>query len=210
MKHLPHTLCAISLVCASPGAFAFGIPVIDIPNLLQAIQQVSAWGAQKAQMANQLRNQAQQINQLQSTLNSMTGNRGLGTVTNNVPLDAVVPTNAMDQLQRQRSAVDLVNQVKNMTNGGLNASQQRGQQIQALMSDINGTSDAKGVAEIQARITAENAAVGNDANRIAILDVQQRMAAERINNDLKAEDDAMVTSSARTSVDFTGLFKLGE
>jgi type IV secretion system protein VirB5 len=210
MKKLPHALSALALVCASPGAFAFGIPVIDIPNLVQALQQVSAWGAQKAQMANQLRNQAQQINQLQSTLNNMTGSRGLGMVTNNVPLDAVVPSNVMDQLQSQRSAVDLVNQVKNLTSGGLGASQQRGQQIQALMSAINGTSDAKGVAEIQARITAENAAVGNDANRIAILDVQQRMAAERINNDIKARDDAMVTSGARTSVDFTGLFKLGE
>jgi type IV secretion system protein VirB5 len=210
MKKLPHTLSALALVCASPGAFAFGIPVIDIPNLVQALQQVSAWGAQKAQMANQLRNQAQQINQLQSTLNNMTGSRGLGMVTNNVPLDAVVPSNVMDQLQTQHSAVDLVNQVKNLTSGGLGASQQRGQQIQALMSAINGTSDAKGVAEIQARITAENAAVGNDANRIAILDVQQRMAAERINNDIKARDDAMVTSGARTSVDFTGLFKLGE
>lgn len=46
---------------------------------------------------------------------------------------------------------------------------QRVQQIQGLQDAINATNDPKAIAELQARIQAENAQVSNDANRLAVM-----------------------------------------
>jgi type IV secretion system protein VirB5 len=46
---------------------------------------------------------------------------------------------------------------------------QRTAQVQALQSSINGTTDPKAIAELQARISSENAQIVNDANRIALM-----------------------------------------
>jgi len=51
----------------------------------------------------------------------------------------------------------------------LDLAQQRTSQIQSLQSQINGTSDPKAIAELQARIQAENTQISNDSNRIALM-----------------------------------------
>ena len=74
MKIVLRKLAAIavlfSVAVSSAPVFAAGIPVIDIANLGQAIQQVSAWQQQYAQMQSQ-------ISQLQSSYNAMTGDRSM-------------------------------------------------------------------------------------------------------------------------------------
>lgn len=74
MKFIPRKLAALavfaSVTVSSAPAFATGIPVLDIANLGQAIQQVAAWQQQYAQMQSQ-------ISQLQRSYSSMTGDRGM-------------------------------------------------------------------------------------------------------------------------------------
>ena len=79
------TACAIAM--AGHGAHATGIPVIDVANLVQTIQQVM-------NDITKIQNQVQQITALQSQLNSMTGARNLGSVVNNPSLQNYVPANA--------------------------------------------------------------------------------------------------------------------
>jgi type IV secretion system protein VirB5 len=54
-----------------------GMPVIDVANLAQAIQQVLSWGQQLQGMAQQYTKLVQSYEQLQSTYNSLTGPRGM-------------------------------------------------------------------------------------------------------------------------------------
>src|SRR5450631_519124 len=58
----------------------------------------------------------------------------------------------------------------------LDLTQQRVTQIQSLQDSISTTQDPKAIAELQARIQAENVQVSNDANRIALM---QAMAASQ-------------------------------
>jgi type IV secretion system protein VirB5 len=209
MRTIKHTLSAIALACGATGAYAQGIPTFDLANLLQAALQTASWGEQYSQMLTQLDNQIRQIKHAQAHLDSMNGVRNLGQVANRIGVTDLVPADMLQQLQSLQSSAALVNQVKTLTSNGLSMSEARGQQIQQLMAAINTTTDPKSVAEIQARISAEGAAVTNDANRIAILDVQQRVESERINLDIKAKHDAMVTSSHRVKVDFSDVVTLG-
>jgi type IV secretion system protein VirB5 len=66
----------------------------------------------------------------------------------------------------------------------LDLTQQRVSQIQSLQDSISTTQDPKAIAELQARIAAENVQVNNDANRIALM---QAMAASQ----QQAADQAM-------------------
>ncbi len=60
----------VALVGLAPMHARAGIPVIDVANLAQAIQQVTAWAQQYQQMVQQLQGQAQQIQ-------AITGGRGM-------------------------------------------------------------------------------------------------------------------------------------
>jgi type IV secretion system protein VirB5 len=54
-----------------------GMPVIDVANLAQAIQQVLSWGQQLQGMTQQYTEMVRSYEQLQSTYNSLTGPRGM-------------------------------------------------------------------------------------------------------------------------------------
>src|ERR1700676_2037088 len=72
-SQLRKSVFVVVLGLASIGAAApacAGMPVIDVANLAQAIQQVLSWG-------QQLQGMTQQYQQLQSTYNSLTGPRGM-------------------------------------------------------------------------------------------------------------------------------------
>jgi type IV secretion system protein VirB5 len=68
-------LGAGSLGAAAPASA--GMPVIDVANLAQAIQQVLSWGQQLQGMTQQYNELVQSYQQLQSTYNSLTGPRGM-------------------------------------------------------------------------------------------------------------------------------------
>jgi type IV secretion system protein VirB5 len=81
---------AVLIAFGANGARAQGIPVIDVANLVQTIQQV-------LDGITQINNQVQQINQLQSQINSINGIRNLGNVFNNPLLRNYVPAEAYTQ-----------------------------------------------------------------------------------------------------------------
>src|SRR5271155_2861366 len=69
-KHLIAALAVLGLSCAISAPASAGMPVIDVANLAQSIQQVISWGQQLQSMAAHLR-------QLEQTYQSLTGPRGM-------------------------------------------------------------------------------------------------------------------------------------
>lgn len=188
---------ALAISIASVSCPAQGIPVIDVANLVQTVQQV-------VNDITKINNQVQQITQLQSQLASMNGVRGLGTILDNpllrnyVPAQAYTLVNAVDSSGysglsstakglRDAGMVyncgDLVGaartscqaalaqpyQQKGMMQDAMNAAANRLAQISSLMGRINATSDQKAVLEIQARIGAENALLAHEMTQIQML-----------------------------------------
>lgn len=81
----------IGFVCLlfSSKSFAGGIPVIDTASIadrqMQHVETILKWKTQYDQMTNQ-------INQLKTTYDSMTGTRGMGQIFNNEDLKSYLPS----------------------------------------------------------------------------------------------------------------------
>ena len=193
----------IAIACVLSGALAMsnvraqGIPVIDVANLVQSVEQV-------LDDATAIENQVQQIRQLQNQLQSINGLRNLGQVFNNpllrnyVPSEAYTFVNAVDTggysglrgtAKALRDAGMIYNcmdragdartscqatlaqpyQQKGLLQDAMTSAAGRLAQINALMDQINGTPDQKSVQEIQARIGAENALLAHEMTQIQML-----------------------------------------
>ena len=87
MSFRPHLIAAALFAFGAPAVHAQGIPVIDVANLLQTIQQVM-------DDITLIDNQIEQIRQLQAQLSSINGQRFLGMVDNDPRLHNYVPANA--------------------------------------------------------------------------------------------------------------------
>ena len=194
---LPLAAIAISAALCTGQSHAQGIPVIDIANLVQTIQQVM-------NDITKISNQVEQINQLQAQVSSMNGARLLGTVSDNPLLRNYVPANAYSFVnavgstgygglsptaKSLRDAGMLYNcldlsgtarttcqatlaqpyQQKGLLQDAMNVASGRLSQISALMGQINATSDQKAVLEIQARIGAENALLAHEMSQVQML-----------------------------------------
>jgi len=189
-------LCA-AFVFGAAEARAAGIPVIDIANLIQTVQQV-------LNDVTKIRNQVQQIDQLQGQLDSINGTRRLGNVSNNPLLTNYVPAKAYTQLNAVDTAgyaglnatarglrdsdmvyncLDLAGpartpcqarlarpyQHKGLLQDAMKSAAGRLSQIQSLMRQIDATTDQKGVQEIQARMGAENALLAHEMSQVQML-----------------------------------------
>jgi type IV secretion system protein VirB5 len=189
--------CAAAVVFAATPARATGIPVIDVANLIQAVQQV-------LDGITAINNQVKQIRQLQDQLDSINGTRGLGTVfdspalRNYVPAEAYTALDAVDTAgyaglkvsakalrdagmvyncldlagdARTRCQASLAQpyQHKGLLQDAMKAAAGRLLQIEALMGQIDDTADQKAVQEIQARIGAENALLAHEMSQLQML-----------------------------------------
>ncbi len=196
--HIRLKLAAAVLIgaCAT-GADASGIPVIDVANLIQTVQQVM-------DDITQINNQVQQIAQLQAQLNSMNGARNLGNVFNSSTLMNYVPARSFQKFNAVslsgysgltstakalrdsgmvyncldlqglvrtdcQAALALPYQHKGLLQDAMTAAAGRLSQIQSLMSQINATQDQKAVQEIQARIGAENALLAHEMSQLQMV-----------------------------------------
>ena len=197
MKILVRSLAALCITAGGTAAQAQGIPVIDIANLIQAIQQVM-------NDITKIQNQVQQISALQNQLSSMTGVRNLGSVFDSPALHNYVPAqaytainavhtngyggltptaktlrdfgmvyNCMDLAGAERTSCQAVlaqpYQQKGLLQDAMQSAAGRLSQIEVLMDQVNATSDQKAVLEIQARIGAENAMLGHELSQIQML-----------------------------------------
>lgn len=202
---------AILIASGANAAQASGIPVIDIANLVQTIQQV-------ANDITEIGNQVQQISQLQAQVQSINGVRNLGNIFNSTALMNYVPAKAYQQFnalgtsgydglgataKALRDAGLVYNcmdldgaartncqatlaqpyQHKGMLQDAMAAAAGRLTQIQALMTQINATSDQKSIQEVQARIGAENALLAHETSQILMLqgmaESEERIARSR-------------------------------
>lgn len=90
MKKLVSLIALVFSLFGASQAEA-GIPVIDVANLAQSIQQVVSWGQQYTQMAQQYSQLVQQYNQAVTTYNSMNGVRGMASLVNNPTVRHYLP-----------------------------------------------------------------------------------------------------------------------
>jgi len=189
--------CVIASAFGASDARAQGIPVIDVANLVQTIQQV-------LDGITQINNQVQQIKQLESQINSINGIRSLGNIFNNpllknyVPAEAYTYVNAINtsgysglnataktlrDVGMVYNCMDLAGaartscqatlaqpyQQKGLLQDAMRSAAGRLSQIQSLMGQINATTDQKAVQEVQARIGAENALLAHEMSQVQML-----------------------------------------
>jgi type IV secretion system protein VirB5 len=189
MKKVLATLGAtIALGCSNVQAQ--GIPVIDAANLAQAINQVLAWEQQYNQMLQQIQQLQLQTENAIRNLESITGNRGLGMISNNIT-GSVVDPNLQAQLSQINTYAGSYEAIKSQLNNLTQASTTRFAQIQSLMLAINSTNDPKAIAELNGRIQAEQAMIANEQKEVALvrqqLELQSRaLDAQRVQRDINA------------------------
>lgn len=197
LKRLAAAACVVAAAFGTTPARATGIPVIDVANLIQTIQQV-------LNDITEIQNQVQQITQLQDQLNSINGFRNLGQIFNSpllrnyVPAEAYTFVNAVNTggysgltgtskalrdagmvyncmdlagAERTRCQATLAApyQTKGLLQDAMKSAAGRLAQINALMGQINATADQKAVQEIQARIGAENALLAHEMSQVQML-----------------------------------------
>jgi type IV secretion system protein VirB5 len=193
------------------GANAQGIPVMDIDSIIQSIlsvlqslQQIENQIAQIRQYESQLRalsgmrNLGQVLNSplLQNYVpaNAVTivssiesgGYSGLSGTAKGLR-DARMTYNCLDKEGDARTNCQSVlaqpYQQKAFMEDAMTAARGRISQIQSLMGQIDATVDPKGVAEIQARIEAENALIQHEQTQITmakgVADAEERIQQSR-------------------------------
>ena len=227
MKLIRRLVAAFALTAAVGSANA-GVPVIDVANLAQAVQQVVAWAQQNQQMIDSIQEARNQVSQLQTTYNSLTGNRGLGTILNGAVDQAArryLPSEAGDVAQLATGTVagygslqstiagfkSSVSSMSNTTFGtGTNASNtliakinslatqkalgeaaytsatKRTTDLENMIATIGVADDPKAVAEMQARIGAQQALVANENTKVQSMVYMQQY--EQQQNEQRANE----------------------
>lgn len=198
-----------------------GIPVIDATNLAQQIQQVASWAVQAQQMVDQLTKMQQQYD-------SWTGNRNMGSLASGVSRNYLPSTyqdiltngvgnwnTILTTLQKYDINTGHLNSgsdaVKNynavLQQAGMNRAaaemsfdeaSQRFATMQTLIDKINVSNDPKDIADLQARIQAEQVMMQNESNKLAALaqlsqSQQQLQAAQQQQIRMKSVNGTMPT-----------------
>lgn len=202
---------AVLIAFGANGARAQGIPVIDVANLVQTILQVLndvTKISNQVQQITELQNQLNSINGIRNLgqvfnnpmlknyvpaeaytyLNAVntSGYSGLN-ATAKALRDAGMVYNCMDLAGGARTdcqaALAQPYQQKGLLQDAMKSASGRLSQINALMDQINGTSDQKAIQEIQARIGAENALLAHEVSQVQMLegmaDSEERIARSR-------------------------------
>jgi type IV secretion system protein VirB5 len=205
------TTCVAFSALGSTPARAQGIPVIDTANLIQTVQQVMndiTEISNQVQQITQLQQQLQSLNGMRN-LGKVFNNPALRnyvpaeayTVVNAIQSSGYAGLNATAKALRDASMVynclDLNGgartdcqatlaqpyQHKGLLQDAMRSASGRLAQINALMDQINATTDQKSVQEIQARIGAENALLSHEMSQLQMLqgmaDSEERIARSR-------------------------------
>lgn len=210
-RNLISIAIAASAACLAAPASAQGIPVIDVANLAQAITQVQAWASQYQQMVQQIQQMQQQYQNL-SGIRGMAGLVNNPLSRQYLPADyQQVLSQGVGQWQQiynQSRILDMTLSRLSSTSGtvqgfeavrkqaainraaaeeGYRTASTRFGDIQVLLDRVNAAPDAKDIADLQARIQAEQVMMANEANKLAMLqqlaqaqkDLQAQQALER-------------------------------
>ena len=205
VKHFVTAIALCVPLAFGSTAQAGGIPVIDVSNLAQAVQTVTQLQSQLEQ-AKQLYASMNGVRGLGSILNNPElrnylpenwqkvydavqsgGYNGLTNTAkvirdNNKVFDNCEHQTGSAQAICYRQAAQSA-QFKDFIGQALNASQKRLDQIQGLMNTINTTTDAKAIAELQARLQAEQANIANETTKMQLFkmmaDAEQQLIAQQ-------------------------------
>lgn len=182
-----------------------GVPVIDVANLAQAIQEVIAWGQQAQDMIDQYNKLQQQFQQLQTMTTKLDGIRSLGTILNDSNIQSALPADVRDanQLLLNPSAptTSPANLSQILASFGVNTSgnpvsaqasadvlgrvqqmlssgQLRNGQLQQLARRVDSTTDAKDSLDMVNRNVLESANINNQMMQTMASLEAARQAAE--------------------------------
>lgn len=189
---LKRIICA-SLLLVSMVSFAQGMPVYDHASVLTAIQQLLAWEKQYQQMYQQYMGQLQQIEQQQQQIANMSGTRMLG-LANNAITNPILSGDIQQQLNQATSKQALIDTTGQQLKNLMQASQARASQIQSLMGAINQTSDTKGIAELTARIQAEQVMTANEGKEAQLLNQLNVLQRQQQDENLRKKQLKMMTA----------------
>lgn len=174
-----------------------GIPVLDIGNLIQSIQEV-------LNTITQIENQIAQIEQYGKQLESLNGVRGLGSLLRNPAFANYIPSNVpslvnsverggyggltsaakalrdtdmlyncMDKSGDARTACQSSlakpYQTKAVLQQAMQTAGSRLTQVSGLIDRINATTDQKSIQELQARLAGENAMLAHEVSQIQLM-----------------------------------------
>lgn len=201
-KHLKALMLSSVIATSSSNVFAQGIPVMDASSIAQALIQVE-----------EMRKQYEQATE---HLDSVTGSRNLGDLLRNPELRGYLPDNMKDVYDDmagtgldgsaedifEREAVDEPfeeardriyeregRQAATDKAAGQRAfegTSERFDQVDQLTSEISNTEDMKEIAELQARLQGEMAAIQVEMNRVQLMTMlstaEQRLADEEKRN----------------------------
>ena len=203
-------LIAITGACLPASAHAQGIPTIDVANIAQAI-------LMNQSLQQQVTTQAQQYQTLASQLAAQTGNRALGQILNDSSLRNYLPdqwqsiydqvkngqlqgiSSAAQRIQQaegmtastsgQQRYIDAVAANKAMSMQAYDATLKRLKNIEGLMRRSDLTQDPAAKADLQNRLSAENAMIQNEQIRLNLMaklqDVEERLAAKQASEELR-------------------------
>ena len=160
----------------------FGFSVLSTPARAQIPTTDVALIVQEAmQHVETLRQWAQQYPQLQAQielyryqLESLTGRRGLGGIFNALSEQGFVPDDVREIVLLTQDAQAQLERVDQIVKGGIIHNTARQAQLQQLLRQIDVTEDPKAIAELGVRMSGEQVAVQNEANRMAALTEQMR------------------------------------
>lgn len=161
-------LCALSFISAPAKA---QIPTTDVALIVQEamqhVQTLQEWAQQYQQL------QAQ-IELYRYQLESLTGRRGLGGIFNALSEQGFVPDDVREIVLLAQDATAQLERVDRVVKGGIIHNTARQAQLQQLLRQIDATEDPKAIAELGVRMSGEQVAVQNEANRLAALSEQMR------------------------------------
>lgn len=202
------TLVLIAAVIGSAPVAHAGVPVIDAANLANAMQQIAAWKQQFDQMtaqAKQLQRQFDSMNgsrgiadlldnphlykylpqdftEVLSADGSGGGNPQSQSLMTELRLLDINHTNLNPASQAGRLFQNSQNQnavFRILGEQGYAAMNQRLQQLSSLKTRIDSAPDPKAIADLQARISAEQGFIANEQAKLNVI-AQMQQAQERI------------------------------
>ena len=192
----PLRVLLASLALVSVGKANAGIPVIDVANLVNSLQQVIAWGEQYGQMAEQIASLQQQYQQAVQQYQSLNGIRGMGSLVNNPALRKYLPDdwqstmNLLSEpgqyggLSGSISQIRQASQIASLADSGLSSGSRVGQafvgaQTQAAMNRGLGEAGFAAASDRIAAIQTLLDQVNGAPDQKDILDLQARIQAEQ-------------------------------
>ena len=212
VKYFIGSCAVIASMSFGTVAQASGIPVFDGAAAANAVQNLVKWAEQLKQMQSQL-DQAKQLYASMNGIRGMGSILNNPELRNYLPADwqkvyDSVKTGGYNGLTDAAKAIRDNNQVydncahqtgsaqaicyrqaaqsaqyKDFVGQALASSQKRLNQIQSLMNTINTTTDAKAIAELQARISSEQATIANEATQMQLFkmmaDAEQQLVSQQ-------------------------------